>query len=216
MLPHPSSVNTLCWDPQVVSTLKQSYLKKKNFSPFYNLTYSKISYAIFRGNIWLLEVLETPLSTFGVSKVVKLLCWKNSVGADTLFWAGVRPDITYWRVRQDPSSSMLVLNQLRYTAIFRNHSFLFFGKLVIRIWETRNWSAEIWDVMEGHVQSASWSPCGTKALFSDSKQPTLYCVSVERLPPLGEKMTHSLQVFYKVSHFQLTIFDFLIFLIHFF
>ncbi|XP_057375702.1 aladin-like isoform X1 [Daphnia carinata] len=48
---------------------------------------------------------------------------------------------------------------------------------VFKIWETRTWSAEIWDVMNGYVQSAAWSPCGTKAIFADSAQPTLYCVS---------------------------------------
>jgi len=49
--------------------------------------------------------------------------------------------------------------------------FLFF-----RIWETRTWSAEIWDVMDGHIQAAAWSPCGTKAIFADSAHPILYCV----------------------------------------
>lgn len=69
------------------------------------------------------------------------------------------------------------------------YHFLFF-----RIWETRTWSAETWDVMEGHVQSAAWSPCGTKAVFADSVQPTLYCVSVDRVPPLGEKNTLTTKV----------------------
>lgn len=31
--------------------------------------------------------------------------------------------------------------------------------------------------MNGYVQAAAWSPCGTKAIFADSVQPTLYCVS---------------------------------------
>ncbi|XP_046650517.1 aladin-like [Daphnia pulicaria] len=47
---------------------------------------------------------------------------------------------------------------------------------VFKIWETRTWSAEIWDVMDGHIQAAAWSPCGTKAIFADSVHPILYCV----------------------------------------
>lgn len=49
-------------------------------------------------------------------------------------------------------------------------------------------------MMEGHVQSAAWSPCGTKAVFADSVQPTLYCVSVDRVPPLGEKHITTIRV----------------------
>jgi aladin len=46
-----------------------------------------------------------------------------------------------------------------------------------RIWETRTWSAEIWDVMDdGHIQAAAWSPCGTKAILADSVHPLIYCV----------------------------------------
>jgi hypothetical protein len=53
----------------------------------------------------------------------------------------------------------------------------FFTKISsFRIWETRTWSAEIWDVMDGHIQAAAWSPCGTKAIFADSVHPILYCV----------------------------------------
>ena len=49
--------------------------------------------------------------------------------------------------------------------------------------------------MEGHVQAAAWSPCGTKAIFADSVQPTCYCISVDRVSPLGEKSIHALKVF---------------------
>ena len=63
-----------------------------------------------------------------------------------------------------------------------------------RIWESRTWSANNWDVMEGHVQSAVWSPCGTKVIFADSVQSTLYSLSVEPVPPLGEKNPHFLKV----------------------
>jgi len=64
---------------------------------------------------------------------------------------------------------------------------------VFKIWESRTWSANNWDVMEGHVQSAVWSPCGTKVIFADSVQSTLYSLSVEPVPPLGEKNPHFLK-----------------------
>ena len=64
---------------------------------------------------------------------------------------------------------------------------LSFPRYLLRIWETRTWSAENWNVMEGHVQAVVWSPCGSKVIFADSVQPTLYCLSVDPLAPLGEK-----------------------------
>ncbi len=65
---------------------------------------------------------------------------------------------------------------------------------VFRIWETRRWSAEDWDVLDGHVQSAVWSPCGTKLIFADSGQPTLYSLSVDSMPPFGQKLHTTLKV----------------------
>ena len=41
--------------------------------------------------------------------------------------------------------------------------------------------------MEGHVQSAAWSPCGTKVIFADSVPPTCYFILGDRVSPLGEK-----------------------------
>jgi len=58
---------------------------------------------------------------------------------------------------------------------------------VFKIWESRTWSADNWDVMEGHVQTAVWSPCGRKVIFADSVQSTLYTLSVEPVASLGEK-----------------------------
>ena len=48
--------------------------------------------------------------------------------------------------------------------------------------------------MSGHVQAAAWSPCGTKVIFADSVQPTLYSLSVDPVPPLGEKIPPALKV----------------------
>ncbi len=56
--------------------------------------------------------------------------------------------------------------------------------------------------MEGHVQTAAWSPCGTKAVFADSAQPTLYCISVDRMSPLGEKNMLTLKVIYFFFRFR--------------
>ena len=55
--------------------------------------------------------------------------------------------------------------------------------------------ADNWDVMEGHVQSAAWSPCGRRVIFADSVQPTLYSLTVDPVPPLGEKSAVILKVY---------------------
>ena len=65
---------------------------------------------------------------------------------------------------------------------------------VFRLWETRHWTAEDWNVVEGHLQTAAWSPCGTKMVFADSAQPTLYCISVEPVPSFGMPKAPALKV----------------------
>ncbi len=49
---------------------------------------------------------------------------------------------------------------------------------VFRIWETRTWSHETWNVLSGHVQSACWSPSGSHLLFATSTEPVVYALDL--------------------------------------
>ncbi len=49
---------------------------------------------------------------------------------------------------------------------------------VFRIWETRTWTSETWNVLRGRVQSACWSPSGSHLLFATSQEPTLFALDL--------------------------------------
>ena len=74
-LPHPTSVNTVGWDPQVLFY----------FFNVYHAYFILFEFRYNRASIWLPEVQKIRRSTYGMSKIVKRLYSRKSVEADTLF-----------------------------------------------------------------------------------------------------------------------------------
>ncbi|XP_044738593.1 aladin [Chrysoperla carnea] len=48
--------------------------------------------------------------------------------------------------------------------------------IIFRIWNCTDWTAERWDVGEGRVHTACFSPCGQILLFSTTTEPTIYAL----------------------------------------
>merc|ERR1719188_1513674 len=47
-----------------------------------------------------------------------------------------------------------------------------------RVWGTRQqWSHERWNVLQGHVQTACWSPCSSVLLFTTTEEPFLFALN---------------------------------------
>lgn len=53
------------------------------------------------------------------------------------------------------------------------------NSLVFRVWDCRNWECERWTVLNGRVQSACWSNCGTTLLFATDTETIIYGVIVK-------------------------------------
>ncbi|KAJ8956838.1 hypothetical protein NQ318_014252 [Aromia moschata] len=51
--------------------------------------------------------------------------------------------------------------------------------LTFRVWDCRTWENERWSVLDGRVQSACWSNCGTTLLFATNIEPIIYGVIVK-------------------------------------
>jgi aladin len=47
---------------------------------------------------------------------------------------------------------------------------------IFRIWSTKNWTPERWNVLGGHINNACWSPCGTTVLFTTSEDAQIFCL----------------------------------------
>uniref|UniRef100_A0A8C7DS90 Achalasia, adrenocortical insufficiency, alacrimia n=1 Tax=Oncorhynchus kisutch TaxID=8019 RepID=A0A8C7DS90_ONCKI len=58
---------------------------------------------------------------------------------------------------------------------------------LFRVWETRMWTCERWPCLKGHCQSGSWSPDGSRLLFSVQGETVIYALSFTDTPgmPLG-------------------------------
>ncbi|XP_018577901.1 aladin [Anoplophora glabripennis] len=46
--------------------------------------------------------------------------------------------------------------------------------LVFRVWDCYTWECERWTVLDGRVQTACWSSCGTNLLFATSTETVIY------------------------------------------
>lgn len=46
-----------------------------------------------------------------------------------------------------------------------------------RVWETRTWVPERWNLLTGRIQAACWSPCNTILLFCTNEEPIIYSIS---------------------------------------
>ena len=84
-LPHPTSVNTVGWDPQVIFIC----------SSFSHASSILSESRYYRASIWLPVVPKIRHSTYGMSKIVKRLFSRKSVEGDTLFWLGAQPAIVF-------------------------------------------------------------------------------------------------------------------------
>ena len=49
---------------------------------------------------------------------------------------------------------------------------------VFRVWETRTWSHERWNVLDGHIKTSCWSPCGRYLLFCTSAEPVIFALDL--------------------------------------
>ncbi len=47
---------------------------------------------------------------------------------------------------------------------------------VFRLWSTKTWLPERWNVLGGHINNACWSPCGTALLFTSSQESQIFCL----------------------------------------
>uniref|UniRef100_A0A8C8CJY1 Aladin seven-bladed propeller domain-containing protein n=1 Tax=Oncorhynchus tshawytscha TaxID=74940 RepID=A0A8C8CJY1_ONCTS len=58
---------------------------------------------------------------------------------------------------------------------------------LFRVWETRMWTCERWPCLKGRCQSGSWSPDGSRLLFSVLGETVIYALSFTDTPgiPLG-------------------------------
>ncbi|CAH1117706.1 unnamed protein product [Phaedon cochleariae] len=51
--------------------------------------------------------------------------------------------------------------------------------LVFRVWDCRNWECERWSVLNGRIQAACWSNCGSTLLFASNNEPIIYGVIIK-------------------------------------
>lgn len=51
--------------------------------------------------------------------------------------------------------------------------------LIFRVWDCRTWENERWTVLNGRVQTACWTNCGTTLIFATTTEPIIYAVIVK-------------------------------------